>query len=364
MSFFTAPSYDEAARDSRQDLWKIFALPSLAGYHGFMTGAEAMTTYIRDSSGAQSAIWTFGSRSEPVRPACGILELTSPEAASFDWLVPWWNADIAGDAAMELFLAVETQGSWSRWYPMGRWSKVPSTFACADAAAKVETDTLVLEAKASRYKLKVEVSPGAGGTGSVVIRRLGVLARERGLARSRASLELLAESAIAAPCRSQMVEAEEIRGRICSPTCGAMALQSLGLDYPTAFVAADCYDAGAKIYGNWAFNVASLWRLGARARLGFFPSIEAASALLKAGSLIIASIRFGEGKLSGAPIGKTNGHLVLLTGLKKDESGAWRVLVNDPAAANPAGVRRDYDLEEFERAWTGVGYIIEDRVGS
>lgn len=309
------------------------------------------------------AVWNFDSLTGHLQPTSSVVELESPELAPFDWLVPWWNADIAGDASMELFLAVEAPGGWSRWYPMGRWSQTPASFSCADETAKVETDTLMLSAKALRFRLKVEVSPGAGGTGSVVIRRLGVLTRDRGIPRAPVRQEFLAKSAIVMPCRSQMVEAPEIRGRICSPTCGAMALEWLGLYYPTAFVAADCYDAGAKIYGNWPFNVASLWRLGLRARLGFFPSMEAASALLKAGNPIIASIKFGEGQLKGAPIATTNGHLVLLRGLEKDESGAWRVLINDPAAADSSSVGRDYVLDEFERAWTGVGYVIEGRAG-
>ena len=303
--------------------------------------------------------WNFDSQAGQPQPTSGTLEMESPELAPFDWLVPWWNADIAGDASMELFLAVETQGGWSRWYPMGRWSRLPASFTCSDGTAKVETDTLVLSAKASRFRLKVEVSPGSEGTGSVVIRRLGVLTRDKGIPRAPARPEFLVESAIAMPCRSQMVEAPEIRGRICSPTCSAMALEWFGLYYPTAFVAADCYDAGAKIYGNWPFNVASLWRLGLRARLDFFPSMEATPGVLKAGCPIIASIKFGEGQLKGAPIAKTNGHLVLIRGLEKDESGDWRVLVNDPAAVDSASVRRDYALEEFERAWTGVGYVIE-----
>ena len=158
-----------------------------------------------------------------------------------------------------------------------------------------------------------------------------------------------------------MLESAEIRGRICSPTCAAMVLQSIGIDLPTAFVAADCYDGGAKIYGNWPFNVASLWRLGAIARLDFFPGMEMALAELSKGHLLIASIKFAEGCLRGAPISKTSGHLVLIVGLDKDEKGAFRVLVNDPAAARPEEAFRAYDLAEFEKAWTGIAYVIERR---
>ncbi|HWP67872.1 MAG TPA: C39 family peptidase, partial [Rectinemataceae bacterium] len=141
----------------------------------------------------------------------------------------------------------------------------------------------------------------------------------------------------------------------------AMALEYLGFNLPTAFVAADCYDAGAKIFGNWPFNVASLWRLGARTRLDYFANAEMAAAELQAGHLLIASIRFGHGELTDAPISKTNGHLVLITGLARDATGAYRILVNDPAASGESEVKRSYDLAEFEKAWTGVAYVIEGR---
>ncbi|MHB0898575.1 MAG: C39 family peptidase, partial [Spirochaetales bacterium] len=244
---------------------------------------------------------------------------------------------------------------------MGRWSRSSASFSDRDDSGKVETDTLLLAAKSRRFKLRAELSAGAGGLGAVVVRRLGIISRDRARIREPSRPNLLRECLIQAPARSQMLESAEIRGRICSPTSAAMALQSLGIDLPTAFVAADCYDAGAKIYGNWPFNVASLWRLGALARLDFFPNMELALGDLLKGHSLIASVKFAEGCLRGAPISKTSGHLVLIVGLGKDESGEFRVLVNDPAAARPEEAPRAYDLAEFERAWTGIAYVIEGK---
>lgn len=291
----------------------------------------------------------------------GTMETDPIGAPAFDWLLPWWNADTAGEGAVEVFLQVESGAKWSRWYAMGRWSRIAASASCADETARVETDTLILAAKSERYRVKMELSAGEEKNGAAIVKRMGVVTRDRSIARTPARPYLLQEKANKVPCRSQMTEAAEIRGRICSPTCGAMALQHFGVHLPTAFVAADCYDAGAKIYGNWPFNVASLWRLGLRAKLDFFPSIEMIVSELSAGRIIIASVKFGEGQLSAAPIKKTNGHLVLIAGLQKNESGAFDVLVNDPAAASPAEVPRRYKLAEFENVWTGVGYVIEGK---
>jgi hypothetical protein len=291
----------------------------------------------------------------------GSMETEAMDAPEFDWLVPWWNADIAGAGAVELFLQVESAAEWSRWYSMGRWSHSPASSSDRDEIGKVETDTLILVSKAKRFKLRVDISAGEEGTGSAIVKRLGLITRDRERERSPARPYLLQETAMTVPRRSQMIEAADIRGRICSPTCDAMALQLLGIDLPTAFVAADCYDTGAKIYGNWPFNVASLWRLGAVARLDYFVNMEMAVGELRAGHPLIASIKFAEGALAGAPIAKTNGHLVLIAGLARDESGAFLVLVNDPASASIEGVSRRYDLQEFEKAWTGIVYVIEGK---
>lgn len=293
----------------------------------------------------------------------GTLVTDAVEAPAFDWLVPWWNADVAGQGTLDVFLQTEKAEGWSRWYAMGSWSKTAMSFPDGDDDAVVETDTLSLKQPSARYRLKLVLSSGKNGddVGAVAVHRCGVLSRSTQVVRPPTRRYILQESMNKVPPRSQMVEAEPIRGRICSPTCAAMALEALGQKMPTAFVAADCYDSGKKIYGNWAFNVASLWRLGARARLDFFPNIEMASGELFGGRILIASIRFGEGELGGAPIGTTSGHLVLITGIRKEKNGACRVLVNDPAASALQEVPRHYDLAEFEKAWTGVAYVVEGR---
>ena len=369
-------------------------------YHVRMSGNDLIAVLSSSSRGVQRMLVTFGADlsfdgAEAYSPIHGVfarfeglmvapaglmlspgssvgaMETDPITAPAFDWIVPWWNADTAGEGSIETFLQAETDAGWTRWYSMGRWSRIGASFSSGDEHARVETDTLLLVSKASRFKLKVALLAGEGGpavgagagvgSGAIVVKRLGAISRDKDQIRPSSRQPFLQECEIEVPCRSQMIEAADIKGKICSPTCDAMALAFLGIEVPTAFIAADCWDAGAKIYGNWPFNVASLWRLGAKARLDYFPTMEMATRELLAGRLLIASIRFAEGKLTGAPISKTNGHLVLIKGLRKDETGAFSVLVNDPAAANPEEVPRAYSLPEFEKAWTGVAYVIEGR---
>ncbi|MCX7025988.1 MAG: C39 family peptidase [Spirochaetes bacterium] len=341
------------------------------------------------SYGALSSLWTFGRDCWELKPQqytrfdAGDLRSDGFEAGPYglglsgtassgevllgavdcplaDWILPWWNVDLSGSGRLEILVRFGVDGDWSAWYPMGLWSARSSSFKGEDNQASIKTDTLFLTEKTTRYQAKLIFATDEA-MGSVYLRRFGLISRDRNHRAPPTKSCFLKEGGRPVPLRSQMLEAPEIHGKICSPTCCSMALESLGLGYPTMFVAADCLDSGAGIYGNWPFNVASLWRLGARARLEYYPNVEAAAGDLIGGSLLIASIRFGEGELQGTPITKSSGHLVLVRGFEKDREGKVRVLVNDPAAKEEAEVPMSYFLEEFEKAWTGVAYVVEGR---
>jgi hypothetical protein len=163
-------------------------------------------------------------------------------------------------------------------------------------------------------------------------------------------------SRLRVPPRSQMEEAAPIRDRICSPTCVAMVLAFWGRGGEVAALAREIYHPGLDRYGVWPAAIHAAARRGVAGYLLRFPDWASASWCLARGLPVIASIRFEPGELEGAPMARTDGHLVVLTG----EAG-HHVLVNDPAAPSAAGVPRRYRREEFRRVWlerSGVGYVL------
>ena len=149
---------------------------------------------------------------------------------------------------------------------------------------------------------------------------------------------------------SQMQAPANISKRICSPTALAMATNE-----PWPLAIRGCYHRQTNSFGCWPLAV--YWA-GQRNHLGAVETatnFDNAAIVLASGTPIVCSIRYGAGKLNGAPQSQTGGHLVTLTGLADDQ-----VEVFDPAAADHQSVRRTYKLEEFAEAWLrhrGAAYI-------
>lgn len=293
----------------------------------------------------------------------GWIDTGPVEAPSFDWLAPWWNIDVSGTGNCAVYLQFMTPDGWSRRYAMGLWSHTSRSFRDQDGAARVDVDTLRLSAPSTCFRCRLVLSSGSGepGLGAVMLHRFGVLTRTVGAARPPARPYLLQTSSIRVPARSQMTEEKSVRTRLGSPASVGMALESLGINIPTRHVAADCYDFGAGIYSNRPFNVGSMWRLGLRARLDYFPNMEMASAELFSGKAFIAHIASGEDGDADDSAGRAADRLVVVRGLEKDAKGGISVLVNDPAARSEESVPSSYSLERFEKIWTGVAYVAEGR---
>jgi hypothetical protein len=161
--------------------------------------------------------------------------------------------------------------------------------------------------------------------------------------------------AIDVPAFSQMEEPEAVRRRICSPTSVAMVLALHGKRAAVADLAAEMLHVPLDLYGVWPSAIRAAARRGVAGYLLRFPGWAAAEWCLDRGLPIVASVRYEAGELTNAAIPSTPGHLLVLTGLDGDD-----VLVNDPAAASRAEVRRRYRRDELTRVWldrVGVGYV-------
>ena len=156
------------------------------------------------------------------------------------------------------------------------------------------------------------------------------------------------------PAISQMQGPASIRRRICSPTALTMTLQAAQPAIAWQSVVEACCDG--RFYGSWPLAIhcaAAHGRIGAVEAVA---SWEPVIRILRAGSPVVASIRFGRGELLGAPLASTNGHLVTVYGIDGN-----RVLVHDPAAPDAASVPRSYDAQAFTSAWLrhrGAAYLL------
>ena len=146
------------------------------------------------------------------------------------------------------------------------------------------------------------------------------------------------------PGKSQMDFAQEdLRGRICSPTCVSMAMDHLGIDHALPELVIAAHHRATDLYGVWPQN---LW---AASRWGAIGAVEVAAdsgvigAAIAGRHPLAASIAFAAGDLCGSAVPASDGHLVIVRGIQNNQ-----VVVNDPAASD---VLRHYDATQFLQAW-------------
>ena len=303
-----------------------------------------------------------------VPPACRtkVVRAGPPASSDREWVIeagPWELRHPARHfvpalsllsssvAVFRTELSVRRDGQWSAWVagdPIGGdgfTTVLPNVPALA-----CDVDVFTTPAPVDRVALRVRVrTPAARSTPWLVTLSACDLAPLERATRPAGSVR------IAVPARSQMVEREEIRRRICSPTSVAMVLEYCGRRVDTAVVAADVLHAASDRYGVWPAAVAGAARHGVAGYLLRFPDWASAAWCLAAGLPIVASVRYRVGELPGAAMHDTDGHLVVITGEDGDV-----VLLNDPAADTPADVPRRVPRAALEHVWlerAGVGYV-------
>lgn len=146
------------------------------------------------------------------------------------------------------------------------------------------------------------------------------------------------------PALSQMVQPQSQRQRTCSPTALSMVMAYYGMPFHPAFIDA-CKDPATGLFGVWPLNMVQAGRRGFVSALELVQSWDA---IAQWQGPFVASLSFGKGELTGAPLQQTDGHLVVVYGTKQNS-----VLCRDPAAESAATTAREYDLAQFSQAWLG-----------
>lgn len=287
--------------------------------------------------------------------------LESPDLESpfpFDDLVGSFSTDVPPGGEVELSAKVRTAAGWSDWYVMG--TQTPDGFSSApkvsDAAATLDVDELKLKAPATaaRYRLKFRAGRRPVRLRSVALALSDAEAPEAPPAYSTGpwTRELPVEP------RSQRDEQEKYRHDVCSPTSLAMVLGFWGHKKTTESVALAVQDRASELFGNWPANAAYAATFGLDARVARLESLTDLEGEIAAGRPVEVSITFGEGELPGAPIKKTAGHLVVVSGFTPEGD----VIVDDPAGHGDGDVRHVYGRAAFHKVWRvnkrGLAYLI------
>lgn len=302
-------------------------------------------------------------------------------------IIPSWEATTPGRTLVRVELrAQDASGRTGTWDTVADWARtdrpVPRrTYSGqTDDLGRVSADTWFATSAVTSYQLRVTLMRPKGSSKAVSLERVGAVASaDASAARPTSQPGPAAGTVLPVPTYSQMVHSGHYPAwggggeAWCSPTSLAMVLAYHGIaPTPTGITAghADAvvdhtakmvYDHGYRGTGNWAFNTAYAATLVAGdSYVTRMRDLREAEDFIASGVPLIVSIAFGRNQLAGAPISASNGHLLVVVGFEADGD----VVVNDPAGATNAEVRRVYDRAQFERIWIaasgGTAYVVRN----
>ena len=302
-------------------------------------------------------------------------------------LIPTWEATTPGKSLVRVEVrAMATDGSTGSWDTMADWSRTGRPVARTtysgqtDDLGRVSVDTWYAASSIASWQVRVTLMRPRGSSLAVSLERVGAVASADASApRPTSAPGPSVGKVLNVPTLSQMVHTGHYPqwgggGEAwCSPTSTAMVLGYYGISpTPTGITAGHTdavvdhtakmvYDHGYEGTGNWAFNTAYAATLVAGdSYVTRMSGLREAEDHIAAGVPLIVSVAFGRNQLAGAPISASNGHLLVIVGFEADGD----VVVNDPAGATNAEVRRVYDRAQFERIWIsasgGTAYVIRN----
>lgn len=297
-------------------------------------------------------------------------QITSvPYPVMWSQAIPSWRANTPDATAISVLLRANVAGRWTRWYALGEWSSdanlrrsIPGQ---ADGDAEVATDTLLLRQPGQAVQWRVVLH--GRDTSSPVLHTMALALDPMPISDPDAMAPETIQP-LPVPELSQMVYPNGGSGW-CSPTSLTMLLaywfaqtrapQLAPFTDPQAVpqvVAPAVYDAVYGGTGNWPFNTAYAANLGLEGYVMQFRALTDLVPWLAAGVPVVASIGWQPGELDGAPVGHSNGHLVVVVGIAPNGD----VIVNDPAADPRRGesVRRVYPRHQFCKAWQRSGRTV------
>ena len=121
-------------------------------------------------------------------------------------------------------------------------------------------------------------------------------------------------------------------------------------------VARGVFDTAYGGTGNWSFSTAYAGARGLRAAVAYLRGLDHVAAFVEAGLPVAISIGWEQGELPGAPLERSDGHLLVVRGVD-----ATHVAVNDPAHPRVATRYPRAALDLIFRSHGGVAYLVAPR---
>ncbi|MFY0408211.1 C39 family peptidase [Solicola sp. PLA-1-18] len=369
--------------DSRRDFARGSAdgLVTTRGGGLAVSPRERQRTSYTDPYGDGTArSYEYGTWTSPVRR----LSYGATEA------IASWNATTPTGTWVETTFRGRTpDGSWTKWYVLGRWT---SGMAAADIHrtsvdgqgdddATVYTDTFAARdgRQVDAYQTRVRLLRPAGSRATPTLDGLATMtsAVPDGPLPTTSRFTLGRAVELDVPRFSQNIHKGEYPefgggGQVwCSPTSTSMvqyywrrpvpAAELRGIetnagDPQVPYAAMHTWDFAYDGAGNWPFNAAYAHRFGLEAfvtRLGSLADVER---FVARGIPVVVSLSWKEAEMPEAGYG-TNGHLMVVVGFTADGDP----VLNDPASSSDQAVRNVYTRENFEKVWIGstggVSYV-------
>lgn len=292
----------------------------------------------------------------------GFFESEIINTIGFKDLVASWNGHTTENSSIELQIKIKKNNNWSEWFTYGKWSdkgyNKGSISNQKDDIVKVLVDVIKTQSgeKAANLKYKIVLERSDINIESPNIRLVvfTFTPYEKVIHDEFKSCEI----DINVPQRSQRI-VPEIGSVICSPTSLSMIMEYLGVNEETIAVAKGVKDNGAGVYGNWAYNVAYAGERGFESYVRRCESINDIKKILLEGTPVAASIKTNsQEELDGSFCAHKYGHLLVIRGFT-EKDGLDYVIVNDPAAPDNEKVRQEYKLDQFNKVWSKIIYVVK-----
>jgi hypothetical protein len=304
-----------------------------------------------------------------------------------------WNARTPTGTWVETeFRGRHADGTWTKWYVMGRWTSGmdfadgdihrTSVDGQGDADGTVYTDTF--SSRTGReplaFQTRVTLLRPTGTRVTPTLDAIATMTSEPHQDYSGTSAFTLGHHLeLAVPAYAQNIHAGEYPefgggGEVwCSPTSTAMVMRYYGrqhspspreladIDAPNGdpqvdYAAMHVWDYTYDGAGNWPFNAAYAHTYGLNSFVTRLRSLQEVERFIQAGIPVVVSASWSLDEMPEAGY-ETDGHLLTIVGFTADGDP----IINDPASNSDANVRSIYTREHFEKVWQestgGVAYI-------